>query len=236
VNAVVVEAIPARALGALAVAFQIGFAALFIDDVVLAGHIMNLDASLAEHLVGIIEFGRLGKMCNVAGVNDEGRLTGIVFTMETASRSVPSASGFAALSKPIWLSPHLQKREARGLGGKRIADQPHRVGNAAADSPKAPRYPPRPCISSTSRRPNPCPRSSKPFLAMSHSPCGPNGTKMAPNCAAKQETSASSSFISQKYTISGSADFPMLEQPINRTSPVEPDFAAPLTGSLANSP
>ena len=73
VDAVIVVAIPASALRPLAVALQIGLAALFIDDVVLAGHPMNWYAGLAEYLVGIIEFGRLGKMRDVAGVNDEGR-------------------------------------------------------------------------------------------------------------------------------------------------------------------
>jgi hypothetical protein len=71
VDAVIVIAVPAGALRALAVAFEIGLAALFVDDVVLAGHPMNRHAGLAEYLVGVIEFGRLGKMRDVAGVNDE---------------------------------------------------------------------------------------------------------------------------------------------------------------------
>ncbi len=57
-DAVIVVAIPASALRPLAVALQIGLAALFIDDVVLAGHPMNWHAGLAKNLVGIIELGR----------------------------------------------------------------------------------------------------------------------------------------------------------------------------------
>jgi hypothetical protein len=40
VDAMVVEAIPARALGAFAVALQIGLTVLFVDDIVLARHII----------------------------------------------------------------------------------------------------------------------------------------------------------------------------------------------------
>ena len=43
VDAVLVEAVPAAALGVLAVAFEIGFASALIDDVVLAGHIVHVD-------------------------------------------------------------------------------------------------------------------------------------------------------------------------------------------------
>src|SRR6476660_4803123 len=39
-----------------------------------------------------------------------------------------------------------------------------------------------------SRRPNPCPRSSKPFLDMSHLPAGARRLQLPLNCAAKQET------------------------------------------------
>jgi hypothetical protein len=61
----------------------------------------------------------------------------------------------------------------------------------------------------TSRRPNPCPRSSKPFLDMSHLPAGARRLRLqlAPNCAAKQETRSSRALF-PKNTISRSVPFP----------------------------
>ena len=137
-DAMIVIAVPAGALRALAVAFEIGLAALFVDDVVLAGHPMNWHAGLAEYLVGIIEFGRLGKMRDVAGVNDEGRFD---------RHRLHLGDGFAQRAERIRVRrlveadvavAHLQKRESSGFGGKRVADQSDRVGNAAADGPEHP--------------------------------------------------------------------------------------------------
>jgi hypothetical protein len=59
----------------------------------------------------------------------------------------------------------------------------------------------------TSRRPNPCPRSSKPFLDMSHLPAGARRLQLALNCAAKQETRSSRTLF-PKNTISRSVPFP----------------------------
>jgi hypothetical protein len=59
----------------------------------------------------------------------------------------------------------------------------------------------------TSRRPNPCPRSSKPFLDTSHLPAGARRVQLAPNCAAKQETRSSRALF-PKNTISRSVSFP----------------------------
>src|SRR5271170_3535549 len=74
VNAVIIEGIPACALRALAVAIEIGLAPVFIDDVVLTGNPMRLQAGLAEYLVGIVELGGLGEVGDVAGMDDESRL------------------------------------------------------------------------------------------------------------------------------------------------------------------
>src|ERR1700736_6821359 len=110
-------------------------------------------------------------------------LTGIAFTTATASRNVPSASGFAALSKPIWLS--LICRNVKPLDSAASASPiiPTEWGTPPPTVQSTP-VPAQTMHSSTSRRPNPCPLSSKPFLAMSHLPVG----QTAPNGAAKQET------------------------------------------------
>ena len=49
VDAVIVERIPARALRSLAVTLEIGLAALFVDDVVLAGNPVDRNAGLTEY-------------------------------------------------------------------------------------------------------------------------------------------------------------------------------------------
>jgi hypothetical protein len=59
----------------------------------------------------------------------------------------------------------------------------------------------------TSRRPNPCPQSSKPFLDMSHLPAGARRLQLALNCAAKTGDSVFSGLI-PKNTISRSVPFP----------------------------
>ena len=72
-HAVGVEAVPACALGAAPVALAIELL-LGIDDVVLARHVMHVEASLRDDAIGIVELRQLGEMRDVAGVNDEGRL------------------------------------------------------------------------------------------------------------------------------------------------------------------
>src|ERR1700687_2463274 len=110
-------------------------------------------------------------------------LIGIAFPLATASRNVPSASGFAALSKPMWLS--LICRNVNPVDSAASASPiiPTEWGTPPLTAQSTP-VPAQTMHSSTSRRPNPCPRSSKPFLAMSYLPVG----QTAPNGAAKQET------------------------------------------------
>src|SRR6267154_231838 len=103
-------------------------------------------------------------------------LIGIAFTLATASRSVPSASGFAGLLKPMWLSLICRNVNPVGSAASASPINPTEWGTPPLTVQSTP-VPAQTMHSSTSRRPNPCPRSSKPFLAMSHSPCGPNGTR-----------------------------------------------------------
>jgi hypothetical protein len=58
-----------------------------------------------------------------------------------------------------------------------------------------------------SRRPNPCPQSSKPFLDMSHLPAGARRLHLAPNYAATQETRSSRALF-PKNKLSRSVPFP----------------------------
>jgi hypothetical protein len=137
VDAVIVVTVTAGALRTLVVAFQVGFAAVFIDNVVLR-HAMNLHAGLAEHLVGVVELGKLGKMRNVADVNDEGRFDRHRLHDGDGLAQRTERIRVRGLVKADMAIAHLQQREADGLCGKRIADQPPRVGNATAYGPKHP--------------------------------------------------------------------------------------------------
>src|SRR6267378_6711865 len=110
-------------------------------------------------------------------------LTCIAFTMATASRNVPSASGFADLSNPIWLSLICRNVKPVGSAASASPTNPTEWGTPPLTVQSTP-VPAQTMHSSTSRRPNPFPRSSKPFLAMSHLPVG----QTAPNGAANQET------------------------------------------------
>src|SRR4029078_7834470 len=73
VNAVLVEAVPTRALGALAVAGEIGLAQALVDDVMLAGNVVNVELGLTDQLVGIVAFVGLGAMGAIAGIENAWR-------------------------------------------------------------------------------------------------------------------------------------------------------------------
>src|ERR1700761_9307125 len=129
-DAVIVEAVPAGALRALAVTLEIGLALAFIDYVMFARHIMKLYAGLAVDLVGIVEFFGLGKMRDVAGVNDEGRLH---------RHRLHLGDGFAQRAERIRVRllveadmavAHLQESRSGGLRRGSFADQAGRVRNA----------------------------------------------------------------------------------------------------------
>src|SRR5579871_3573398 len=73
-HAPMIEALPARALGILAVAGEIGFAAILIEDVVFARRIEHRDPRLFDDLVGDIELLILGEMRDIARMDHEGGL------------------------------------------------------------------------------------------------------------------------------------------------------------------
>ena len=81
-----IEAEPARALAALAVARQERLAPTLVDHVVLAGDEERLDAGFPEDLVGVVEFLVARQLRDVAGVDDEGGLDASAFTLAIASR------------------------------------------------------------------------------------------------------------------------------------------------------
>ena len=76
VHAMCVEAVPAVAFGALAVAVEVALA-VFLQYVVLPGNGVDLQSGRFQKLRTVIEFLGLGQMRDVAGVNDERRLVGL---------------------------------------------------------------------------------------------------------------------------------------------------------------
>src|SRR6476646_6766725 len=70
--AVTIEAVPSSALGILGVPLAIEFH-LFVDEVVLARHIMHLKPGLGDCMIGIVELFSFRQMRDVAGVNHERR-------------------------------------------------------------------------------------------------------------------------------------------------------------------
>jgi hypothetical protein len=86
---------------------------------------MNLDASLAENLVGIVEFGRLGKMRNVAGVDNEGRFDRHRLYLGDSFAQRAKRIRVRRLVETDVAIAHLQKGESSGLCGKSVANQSH---------------------------------------------------------------------------------------------------------------
>jgi hypothetical protein len=70
VHAVGVEAVPASTFAAATVAFAIELA-LFVEEVVLAWHVMHVEPGLRDDAVGIVELGNLRQMTDVAGMDHE---------------------------------------------------------------------------------------------------------------------------------------------------------------------
>ena len=137
-HAGLIERIPAGALGIFAVAVEIGLAAILIDDVVLARHVMHVEFRLADHLVGIVEFGGAREMRDITGMDHErGALrhrADLVDRLLQRGERV-RIGGFVEADMAV---ADLQEGEAGGalLGGLRIAEQIQRFWHAARDGPE----------------------------------------------------------------------------------------------------
>src|SRR6202007_884488 len=70
-DAIVVEGIPARALGVFAVTLEVRRAGRLVEQVVLARNVVHVESRGTNDLSGIVKLVRLGKMGNVAGVDHE---------------------------------------------------------------------------------------------------------------------------------------------------------------------
>src|ERR1700693_5147582 len=75
-DSVLVEGIPAGALGVLAVPLEIGLDRDLVEIVVLAWHVVHIETHAADDLSGVVEFLGLRQMGDVASMEHECRLGG----------------------------------------------------------------------------------------------------------------------------------------------------------------
>src|SRR5215813_6497768 len=134
-HAVGVEAIPARASGAATVAVAVELHAL-VENVVFARHIMHFEPGLRDDAVGVVEFGRLGEMGDIAGMNGEGWLH--AERLDLADRFLERAEGvgIGRLVEPDVAVADLQEGQPARFGSSRLADNAHRARDPAGDGPQ----------------------------------------------------------------------------------------------------
>ena len=135
VHAVGVEAVPAGALGAAAIALAVELHVI-IEDVVLAGHVMHVEAGLGDDPVGVVEFGRLGEMGDIAGMNDEGWLHRQGLDLVDRFFERADGVGVGGLVETDMAVADLQERQPTRFGSRRLADNAHGTRHAACDRPQ----------------------------------------------------------------------------------------------------
>ena len=101
----------------------------------LARHVVHVEASLGDDPVGIVEFGRLRQMRDIAGMNDEGRLhrQGLDFVDRFFERS--DGVGIGGLVETDMAVADLKERQPAGFRSCRLADNTHGTRHAACDRP-----------------------------------------------------------------------------------------------------
>jgi hypothetical protein len=122
-HAVVVEAVPARALGALAIAGEIGLPETLVHEVVLARDVMHVELDLADDLIGIVELVGLGKMGDVAGMNHEGRLGRHRLHLGDGLAQRAECIRVGRLAEADMAVADPQEGEARRFRGQSVAEQ-----------------------------------------------------------------------------------------------------------------
>src|SRR5664280_797800 len=146
-HAIGVEAVIAGAFGAAAVALFVNFD-VGVDDVVLARNVVHVEFGLRDDFFGVVEFGFLRQVRDVAGVDHEGRLCRNSF--DAGDRPFQRALGIRVgrLVEAHMAVADLQKRQAQssgrfGVGGHgfrsvSLIDQAERMRHPAADGPQHP--------------------------------------------------------------------------------------------------
>jgi hypothetical protein len=134
VHAAMVEAVPARALGSLAVAVEEGLARALVQHVVLARHVEHGEAGFLEDLVGVVELLVARQLGDVAGVDDEVRLDRQGQDLAHGLAEGGLRVGVGRLVEADVAVADLQEREALGgpVGRGRGLVEADRAGQPAA--------------------------------------------------------------------------------------------------------
>ena len=101
----------------------------------LAGHVVHVEASLGDDAVGVIEFGRLGQMRDIAGVNDERWLHRQGFDFVDRFFERADGVGIGGLVETDMAVADLQESQAVWFRSPRLADNAHGTRYPAGDRP-----------------------------------------------------------------------------------------------------
>src|SRR5262245_16436009 len=136
-HASVIEAIPASAFCALAVAVQIRLAVVGVGDIMLARYYKDLLLQRLHRLIGIVEFLVLRQMSDVTGMNDEGGPRRHGVDLGNCLLKGAERIGIRRFVKADMAVANLQEGKAvpLRLGGPSVVDQPKRARYAAAQTP-----------------------------------------------------------------------------------------------------
>ena len=102
----------------------------------LARHVMHIELGLRDDAFGIVEFGDLRQMGDVAGVNHEGRLLRHRDDLVDAFFKRAECVGIGRLVEADVAVADLQEGQAGRLGRRRGTDKSQRMGHAAGNGPK----------------------------------------------------------------------------------------------------
>src|SRR5262249_42920243 len=135
VHAVGVEAVPARAFGAATVAVAVELHVL-VENIVFARHVMHVEPRLRDDAVGVVEFGRLGEMGDIAGVNDEGWLDRKRIDLVQRFLERADSVRVRRLVESDMAVADLQEGQPTRFDGPCLADNAHRARDPAGDGPQ----------------------------------------------------------------------------------------------------
>jgi len=97
---------------------------------------MHLQAGLADDLVGIVEFGRLRKMGDVAGMDHESGLDGHCLHLGDRLLQRAERVRIGGLVEADMAVADLEEGETFRVGGERFADEPERLRHPAGKRPQ----------------------------------------------------------------------------------------------------
>ena len=102
----------------------------------LARHVMHIELGLRDDAFGIVEFGDLRQMGDVAGVNHEGRLLRHRYDLVDAFFKGAECVGIGRLVEADMAVADLQEGHPGRLGGLRRSDNAERARHAAGNGPE----------------------------------------------------------------------------------------------------